>query len=65
MQIEQILREEQTIDKKKTDDLLEQMRLNADSQEVFPDNELPPEIAIRPANETPMPTNIEIENKEF
>ena len=56
MQIEQILQEEETIDKKKTDDLLEQMRLNADSAEA-----ITPEIEIRPTNATPMPTNIEIE----
>ena len=57
-QIEQILKEEETIDKKKTEDLLEQMRLNADSAEV-----ITPEIEIRPTNATPMPTNIEIEGR--
>ena len=63
MQIEQILREEETIDKKKTDDLLEQMRLNADSQEVIQDNEIAPAISSAPANATPIPTNLEIESK--
>ena len=58
MQIEQILKEEETIDKRKTEDLLEQMRLNADSAEV-----ITPEIEIRPTNATPMPTNIEIEGR--
>ena len=54
-QIEQILREEENNDKKKTDDLLEMMRLNADSAEV-----ITPEIEIRSSNVTPTPTNIEI-----
>ena len=54
-QIEQILREEDSNDKKKTDDLLEMMRLNADSAEV-----ITPEIEIRSSNVTPLPTNIEI-----
>ena len=54
-QIEQILREEESNDKKKTDDLLEMMRLNADSAEV-----ITPEIEIRSSNVTPLPTNIEI-----
>ena len=63
MQIEQILREEETIDKKKTDDLLEQMRLNADSQEVIHDNEIAPEFSAVPNNATPIPTNLEIDSK--
>ena len=54
-QIEQILREEENNDKKKTDDLLEMMRLNADSAEV-----ITPEIEIRSSNVTPTPTNIQI-----